>query len=192
MVATPSTMLPLGTPLPAFELPDAVSSKMVSSTKLAGKIAVVALICNHCPYVQHIRGALAGFGRECRERGVALVAISSNDVASYPQDGPGPMADEARRFGYTFPYLFDETQEVAKLFHAACTPEFYVFDAAGRLAYRGQFDDSRPNNGKPVTGVDLRNAVDALLRGEKPPADQKPSVGCSIKWKPGNAPSSTG
>jgi peroxiredoxin len=182
-------MLPLGSKLPDFSLPDAVTGKTVSSTELAGKTAVVAFICNHCPYVQHLRKELAEFGRYCRERGVAMVAISSNDAGSYPQDAPGPMAEEAKRFGYVFPYLFDDTQEVAKAFQAACTPEFYAFDASGKLAYRGQFDDSRPGNGAPVTGADLRAAVDALLAGKQPSEKQKASIGCNIKWRRGNAPS---
>ena len=188
MAATSSQMLPLGTAMPAFELADTVSGRNVSSAELAGKPAVVAFICNHCPYVQHLRSELARFGRRCEERGVAMVGISSNDAVMYPQDAPGPMAEEARQQGYVFPYLFDESQEVAKAFRAACTPEFYLFDASGRLVYRGQFDDSRPGNGKPVTGADLVRAVDAVLKGEQPSADQVPSIGCNIKWKKGNAP----
>jgi hypothetical protein len=174
--------------MPAFVLPDAVSEKDVSSAELAGKPAVVAFICNHCPYVQHLRAGLARLGGLCRERGVGMVAISSNDVAAYPQDGPGPMAEEARKSGYDFAYLFDESQEVAKAFRAACTPDFYLFDGAGKLVYRGQFDDSRPGNGKPVTGRDLEQAIDAVLGGRAPSPDQKPSIGCSIKWRAGNAP----
>jgi peroxiredoxin len=187
-MAATSQMLPLGTPIPAFTLADAVSGGNVSSAELAGKPAVVAFICNHCPYVQHLRSELARFGRDYEKRGVAVVGISSNDAATYPQDAPGPMAQEARQHGYVFPYLFDESQEVAKAFRAACTPEFYLFDPAGKLVYRGQFDDSRPGNGKPVTGADLRRAVDAVLKGELPSPDQVPSIGCSIKWKKGNAP----
>ena len=188
MAATPSQMLPLGTPMPSFSLPDAVSGKTLSASELSGKPAVIAFICNHCPFVQHIRSGLSDFGRYCKEQGAALVAISSNDVASYPQDGPGPMAEEAKRAGYVFPYLFDESQAVAKAFRAACTPDFYVFDASGKLAYRGQFDDSRPGNGKPVTGRDLRAAVDALLAGKAPSPDQQPSIGCNIKWRRGAEP----
>jgi peroxiredoxin len=187
-MAATSQMLPLGTPIPAFALDDAVSGRNVSSAELAGRAVVVAFICNHCPYVQHLRSELARFGRDYDKRGVAVVGISSNDPASHPQDGPGPMAEEARQHGYVFPYLFDESQEVAKAFRAACTPEFYLFDPAGKLVYRGQFDDSRPGNGKPVTGADLRRAVDAVLKGEQPSPDQVPSIGCSIKWKKGNAP----
>jgi hypothetical protein len=140
-------------------------------------------ICNHCPYVKHIRAGLAAFGRFCQERGVGMVAISSNDVVNYPDDGPEQMAREAKESGYVFPYLFDESQEVARAFDAACTPDLYIYDARGRLAYRGQFDDSRPKNTAPVTGADARSAVEALLAGQAPSADQKPSIGCNIKWK---------
>jgi peroxiredoxin len=190
MAATPSQMLPIGTKLPDFTLGDVVSGQMFTSSRLAGKPAVVAFICNHCPYVKHIRAELAAFGRTCAERQVGMVAVSSNDVVSYPQDGPVPMADEARQSGYVFPYLFDEDQSVAGQFRAACTPDFYLFDAAGKLVYRGQFDDSRPGNGKPVTGRDLRQALDAVLAGREPPIEnQRPSIGCNIKWKPGAEPS---
>ena len=182
-------MLELGTQLPAFALPDAVTGKSVSSGSLLGTPAsVVAFICNHCPYVIHIRDQLAEFGRWCEEGGVKMVAISSNDVATYPQDGPEAMAAEAQRVGYPFPYLYDETQAVARAFLAACTPDLYVFDAQGKLAYRGQFDDSRPGNGKPVTGRDVRQAVAALLAGKEPDPKQRPSIGCSLKWKSGEAP----
>jgi len=174
--------------MPAFNLRDAVSDRDFSSADLGGKPALVAFICNHCPYVQHLREGLARIGRLCRERGVGMVAINSNDIATYPQDGPGPMAEEARERGYEFPYLFDESQAVAKAFRAACTPDFYLFDAGGKLAYRGQFDDSRPGSGKPVTGRDLEQAIDAVVSGRAPSPDQRPSIGCSIKWKAGNAP----
>jgi peroxiredoxin len=187
-MAVPSQMLPIGTSLPPFKLPDVRTGRTYASSDLSGKPAVIAFICNHCPYVKHIRGELAAFGRECVEAGVGMVAISSNDVATYPTDGPEAMAEEARVHGYVFPYLFDEDQSVARHFHAACTPDFYLFDASARLAYRGQFDDSRPSNGKPVTGRDLRNARDAVLAGRSPSADQRPSIGCNIKWKPGNEP----
>ncbi len=192
MAATPSQMLPLGTQLPAFDLLDVVTGRTFTSSTLAGKPAVVAFICNHCPYVKHLRVELAAFGRECAEGGVGMVAISSNDVESYPQDGPGPMADEARQHEYAFPYLFDANQSVAVAFHAACTPDFFLFDASGSLTYRGQFDDSRPSNGKPVTGSDLRAARDATLAGRAPSADQRPSIGCNIKWRAGNQPDSRG
>jgi peroxiredoxin len=182
-MAVPSNMQALGTPMPTFQLPDTVSGKLVDSASLVGKPAVVMFICNHCPYVKHIRDGLAAFGRYCRERGVGMVAISSNDVVTYPADGPAAMTAEAEQAGYVFPYLFDESQAVARTFDAACTPDLYIYDARGLLAYRGQFDDSRPKNALPVTGADARAAVDALLAGAAPPADQKPSIGCSIKWK---------
>ncbi|MES1206418.1 MAG: thioredoxin family protein [Pseudomonadota bacterium] len=188
MAATPSQMLSLGTQLPEFTLTDVVTGRPFLSSTLAGRPAVVAFICNHCPYVKHIRSELAVFGIECGERGVGFVAVSSNDAEAYPQDGPGPMAEEARVFGYSFPYLFDEQQTVAQQFRAACTPDFYLFDAGGKLAYRGQFDDSRPSNGKPVTGQDLRAAVEATLSGQPPSAHQRPSIGCNIKWRRGAEP----
>ena len=187
-MAVPSQMLALGTPLPAFSLPDTVTARTVSSTELAGKPSVVIFICNHCPYVKHIRQGLADFGRSVAELGVPMVAISSNDPATYPDDAPDKMKSEAKEAGYPFPYLFDESQSVAKAFHAACTPDLYIFDAQGKLAYRGQFDDSRPKNDLPVTGTDARRAVEALLAGKSPNADQKASIGCNIKWKPGNEP----
>jgi hypothetical protein len=181
-------MLPLGTPLPHFSLLDTVSGKLVESTLLAGKPGVVIFICNHCPFVRHIREGLADFGRFCRDKGVPIVAISSNDVGTHPDDGPEKMTLEARSAGYVFPYLYDETQAVARAFDARCTPDLYIFDSAGGLAYRGQFDDSRPGNGIPVTGRDARAAVEALAIGRQPPIDQKPSIGCNIKWKPGREP----
>jgi peroxiredoxin len=184
MAATPSTMRELGAPLPAFELPDTRTGEIITDAYLRGAgPAVVAFICNHCPFVVHIRSGLVEFGRYCQEAGVRFVAISSNDVGSHPQDGPVPMAREAQRHGYTFPYLYDESQDVARAFDAACTPDFFVFDGQGKLAYRGQFDASRPSNQLPVTGADLRGAVDALLAGKAPSPEQKPSIGCNIKWK---------
>jgi peroxiredoxin len=182
-MAVPSNMRELGTLMPSFDLPDTVSGKRVSSDSLSGKPAVVLFICNHCPYVKHIRQGLADFGRMCRERGVGMVAISSNDVAQYPEDGPEAMALEAKQSGYVFPYLFDASQEVARAFDAACTPDLYIYDASGLLAYRGQFDDSRPKNNAPVDGKDARAAVEALLAGAPPSSDQRPSIGCNIKWK---------
>jgi thiol-disulfide isomerase/thioredoxin len=176
-------MLPLGHALPTFSLPDTVSGKSFGSADLAGKPSVVIFICNHCPYVKHIRSGLAEFGRWAKERGVPMLAISSNDVDNYPDDSPELMTREASEAGYVFPYLYDESQEVAKAFQAACTPDLYIFDAAGKLAYRGQFDDSRPRNELPVTGKDARTAVEALLAGGKPSEDQTPSIGCNIKWK---------
>jgi len=187
-MAVQSAMLPLGTAMPPFSLPDTVSGRVVSSSELAGKPGVVIFICNHCPYVQHLRAGLAELGRFCQEREVGMVAISSNDVATYPADSPELMKSEAASAGYAFPYLFDESQQVARAFRAACTPDLYIFDAAGKLAYRGQFDDSRPKNGLPVTGRDARAALEALLAGRSPATEQKPSIGCSIKWKPGNDP----
>jgi hypothetical protein len=181
-------MRALGTELPSFRLPDVATQELISSTTLAGRPSVIAFICNHCPFVKHIKPALADFGRYCRDNGVPMVAISSNDAESYPDDGPERMAEEVKTFGFVFPYLYDEDQSVARSFDAECTPEFFVFDAAAKLASRGQFDASRPNNGIPVTGDDLRAAVAALLEGRAPSADQKPSIGCNIKWKAGNAP----
>jgi hypothetical protein len=160
-----------------------VSGKVVSSSSLAGSVAAVAFICNHCPYVKYIQEELARFGNECHEQGVKLVAISSNDPAAYPEDGPERMAEEARRAGYAFPYLFDAEQSVARAFRAACTPEFYVFDASGKLAYRGRFDDASPKSKAAPTGKELRAAVAALRAGRKPSEDQHPSIGCSIKWR---------
>ncbi len=188
MAQTPSTMLPLGTAAPAFTLEDAVSGRTVSLADFAGRPLLVMFICNHCPFVKHVRGELAKIGREYGERGVGIVAICSNDAEKYPDDSPSKMRDEASAAGYTFPYLFDAAQDVAKRYKAACTPDFYLFDKQHRLVYRGQLDDSRPSNGIPVTGRDLRAALDAVLKGETPPADQKPSIGCNIKWKPGNEP----
>ena len=183
MVETASTMLPLGTPAPHFQLPDP-HGKRISSDNFQGAPALlVAFICNHCPYVKHIRSRFAALATEYQARGVAVVAISSNDAESFPEDGPEKMAAEIVQTGYTFPYLYDESQEVAKAYHAACTPDFFLFDRDRRLAYRGQFDDSRPKNGLPVTGADLRAALDAVLAGHSVPGDQKPSVGCNIKWK---------
>ncbi len=188
MAAVHSTMLALGTPAPDFRLPDP-SGRLVARDDFAGARALVVMfICNHCPYVQHIRDGLAAFGRDYLPRGVAIVAINANDVAAYPEDRPEKMAEEARRAGYAFPYLYDESQAVAKAYRAACTPDFFLFDGARRLAYRGQFDDSRPGSSRAVTGVDLRAAVDAVLTNVSPSAEQRPSIGCNIKWKPGAAP----
>ncbi|HEU4556540.1 MAG TPA: thioredoxin family protein [Longimicrobium sp.] len=183
-MAASSTMRQLGADLPTFELPDTRTGEKISDAYLRERgPSVVAFICNHCPFVVHVRAKLVEFGRYCQEKDVRFVAISSNDASTHPQDGPGPMAEEARRHGFTFPYLYDEAQTAARDFDAACTPDFFVFDAQGKLAYRGQFDDSRPGNQLPVTGSDLRAAVDALLAGEAPSPDQKASIGCGIKWK---------
>jgi len=189
MVLTASTMLPLGTPAPDFRLPEPATGRVVSRDDFASAPGLLVMfISNHCPYVKHIKKELASFAREYMERGLAIVAINSNDVSAYPEDSPERMAEEARRFGYPFPYLFDETQEVARAYRAACTPDFFLFDRERRLCYRGQFDDSRPGNGLPVTGADLRAAADAVLAGRPVPGNQKPSLGCNIKWKPGNEP----
>ena len=186
MVETLSTMLPLGTKAPHFRLPDP-SGKLVSSDELSKAPALlVVFLCNHCPYVKHIQAGFAEFANEYQKRGAAIVAINSNDTEAYPDDRPEKMAEEAQKAGYTFPYLVDETQSVAQAYHAACTPDFFLFDRDGRLVYRGQFDDSRPKNGRPVTGADLRAAMDAVLAGRPVPADQRPSAGCNIKWKAGN------
>ena len=182
-------MLPWGTPAPDFRLPDASSGRTFALGDFAkNPVLVVMFICNHCPYVQHLRAGLAGFGRDYQPKGVGVVAISANNAADYPEDGPAKMKAEAKAAGYTFPYLYDETQAVARAYRAACTPDLYVFDRHRKLAYRGQFDDSRPGNGLEVTGADLRAACDAVLAGRAPAADQKPSMGCNIKWKPGNEP----
>jgi peroxiredoxin len=191
MAATASTMLPLGTTLPAFRLPD-LDGNVVSSDDVRGAAALlVAFICPHCPFVRHLRDEFARFASEYRPRGLRVVAINSNDAAVVPQDGVDGMREEARSAGYSFPYLVDERQEVAKAFRAACTPDLFLFDAAGALVYRGQFDDSRPGNHIPVTGSDLRAAADAVLAGKPVPGTQKPSIGCNIKWKPGNQPQYT-
>ena len=189
MVAVNSTMLPLGTVAPDFRLRDAVSGQTFSPRDFKNAAAfLVVFMCNHCPFVKHIRSELARLAKDYQPRGLAMVGISSNDVQNYPADGPEKMAAEARAAGYSFPYLYDETQEAAKAYRAACTPDIYLFDKDQRLAYRGQLDDSRPGNGIPVTGKDLRTAIDAVLGGKSAPATQKPSIGCNIKWKPGNEP----
>lgn len=188
MVKTASTMLPLGTTAPPFSLPN-VDGKTVSLADFKSpKGLVVIFMCNHCPFVKHLRTALAAFGRACQTRGVSVVAISSNDVASHPDDSPAKMVEEHRSAGYTFPYLYDATQSVATAYKAACTPDFYLFDSDLALVYRGQFDSSRPSNGQPATGADLQAAIDALLAGQPPLQTQRPSIGCNIKWIPGNEP----
>jgi len=189
MALTPSTMLELGTPAPDFRLPDATSGRTVARDDLADAPALlVAFLCNHCPYVKHIREGLARFARDTEGHGLAMVAVSANDVSTHPDDAPEKMAEEAKAQGYVFPYLYDESQEVAKAYRAACTPDFFLFDRDRRLVYRGQFDDSRPGNDEPVTGKDLRAAVDAVLAGEPVPTEQRPSLGCNIKWKAGQEP----
>lgn len=184
MALTPSNMLPLGTPAPAFTLLDSVSREEKSWADIRGKAGtVVMFICNHCPYVKHIEAELPRLARDYMARDLGFVAISSNDAQSYPEDGPAAMAANAQRLGYPFPYLYDAEQTVAQAFDAACTPEFYLFDARDELVYRGQLDGSRPGNDSPVNGADLRAAIDALLAGQPPLNDQQPSVGCNIKWK---------
>jgi peroxiredoxin len=185
---TASTMLPLGTPAPDFRLPDPEGRTVSLDDFQQASALLVAFICNHCPYVQHIRRGLAAFAREYQAKGLAIVGINSNDAGEYPEDGPQKMVDEVKAAGYVFPYLYDETQAVAKAYRAACTPDLFLFDRSRALVYRGQFDDSRPGNGVPVTGKDLRAAADAALAGRPIPAAQKPSMGCNIKWKAGNEP----
>lgn len=185
MAETPSSMLPLGTALPSLPLADPASGGPVDPGDLARgkKGLLVAVICNHCPYVKHVRGALVRLAHAALDRGLAVVAVNSNDAEAYPEDGPAEMAKLARAEGWRFPYLFDASQEAARALHAACTPDLFLFDAGLRLAYRGQFDDSRPGNGKPVTGASLQAAIDAVVEGRAPSPDQRPSVGCSIKWR---------
>jgi len=181
-------MLPLGTPAPDFQLPDP-SGKTVALSGLKDKPALLVIfMCNHCPYVKHIRAGLAQLANDYQPRGVGIVGISSNDAKNYPDDSPAKMAEEAKSAGYSFPYLYDESQAVAKAYRAACTPDFFLFDRGRRLVYRGQFDASRPGNGITVTGKDIRVALDAVLAGKPPSALQSPSMGCNIKWKQGNEP----
>lgn len=188
MVRTPSTMLPLGTAAPDFSLMN-VDGQTVSLSDFDDAPALLVIfMCNHCPFVIHVADQLAQLTQEYMQKGVAVVGISSNDVANYPADSPEQMVAEAEQRGYAFPYLYDETQDVAKAYRAACTPDFYVFDADKKLVYRGQMDSSRPDSGIPVTGEDLRAALDAVLAGNAPPEDQTPSLGCNIKWKPGGEP----
>ncbi len=188
MVQTASTMLPLGTVAPDFSLPDAAGKKVSLSGFADAPALVVIFMCNHCPYVKHVADGLARLAAEYQKRGVAVVGINSNDVAAFPDDSPANMAKEAKLRGYSFPYLYDATQAVAKAYRAACTPDFYVFDRQRKLVYRGQMDSSRPGGGVPVSGADLRAALDAVLAGKPVPAEQRASLGCNIKWKPGNEP----
>jgi peroxiredoxin len=188
MVMTASTMLPLGTLAPDFFLPDP-KGKLVSLADFGDAPALlVVFMCNHCPFVKHILYQMVELFKEYQARGAAVVGINSNDVVSYPEDRPELMAQLAKEAGFTFPYLYDETQEVAKAYRAACTPDFFLFDKKGKLVYRGQMDDSRPGNNVPVTGTDLRAALDAVFEAKQVPQEQKPSMGCNIKWKPGNVP----
>ena len=188
-MARQSRMLALGTPAPAFALPDSAGGKTVALADFADAPALlVAFICNHCPYVKHLLDGFVAFARDFGPRGLAIVAISSNDAAAYPADGPQEMHRTAALKGFTFPYLYDETQQVARAYEAICTPDFFLFDRQRRLAYRGQFDPSRPGSAVAVTGKDLRAAAEALLQGQPVPSPQIPSVGCSLKWKPGQQP----
>lgn len=189
MVKRPSTMQELGTPAPDFELRDVVTGDTVRRDDFeANQALLVMFICRHCPYVQHIKEELAQLGKDYEDRDIGIVAISSNDPDQYPDDAPDALKEMAEDLDFRFPFCFDEDQEVARAYRAACTPDFFLYNADRELVYRGQFDDSRPGNDEPVTGEDLRNAIDAVLAGEMPDTDQKPSAGCNIKWKPGNEP----
>lgn len=181
-MAESSTMLALGTNLPQFSLTDVVSGNTVSSADFSGKPLLAMFICRHCPYVKHVQDELAKIGKDYAGK-IGVVAISSNDIAAYPEDAPQSLKEQAEEVGFSFPYLYDESQDVAKSFSAACTPDLFLFDSDGKLVYRGQLDDSRLGNGVPVTGKDLRSAIDAILSGQSVSGDQKPSIGCSIKWK---------
>ncbi len=192
MAQTPSTMLPLGTHAPDFSLKELGGQPVTLRSFADAPALLVMFICNHCPFVKHVRDELARLGRDYQARGVGVVAISANDAEQKPEDSPERMREEARAAGYTFPYLHDETQEVAKAYRAACTPDFFLFDGDRKLVYRGQLDGSRPGNDVPVTGVDLRTALDAVLAGEEVPRNQTPSIGCNIKWRPGNEPDYAG
>ncbi len=188
MAETPSTMLPLGTRLPGFSLTDAVSGRTVTDEDFGDRQALLVMfLSNHCPFVRHVVPEIGRIARDYADRGVGLVAVNANDIARYPDDAPAHMKELARREGWEFPFLFDDTQEVAKAFRAACTPDFFLFDGEGDLVYRGQLDGSRPGRGEP-TGQDLRAALDAVLEGVPVPGEQRPSVGCNIKWRPGNEP----
>lgn len=184
MALTPSTMAPLGMAAPDFHLPDVVSGKTVSLADFSGRDALLVMfICRHCPYVVHVQAELSRLGRSYQTRNVGVLAVSANDAAAYPDDSPKELQRQAAEQSFVFPYLYDESQSVARAFGAACTPDFFLFDKSLRLVYRGQLDDSRPGNGKPVTGRDLRAALDALLSGRPVPTGQRPSAGCNIKWK---------
>lgn len=183
MAVTPSTMIALGSKAPVFSLPDVVSGKTVSLYELSAKATVIMFICNHCPFVKHVNAELVRMANDYIPKGISFIAISSNDVINFPEDSPEKMKQNAKEFGFCFPYLYDGSQEVAKAYNAACTPDFFIYDKDLKLAYRGQLDDSRPSNGLPVTGKDMREALDLLLCGKDIPAEQKPSIGCNIKWK---------
>jgi peroxiredoxin len=184
MARTPSTMIDLGTKAPDFVLPDTVSGKNISLNDIKGKKAtVIMFICNHCPFVKHINDELVRLGNDYTSKGIGFAAISANDAVNYPQDGPDKMKEAAIELKYPFPYLYDESQQVAKAYDAACTPDFFVYDQHQHLVYRGQLDDSRPGNDIPVTGEDIREALDCLLNGKPVPSVQRPSIGCNIKWR---------
>jgi peroxiredoxin len=189
MVMVESTMLSLGTQAPDFSLPDVVSGDTITLATFADRQGLLVMfICVHCPFVKHVQDELARIGKDYGPKGLGIVAISANSLETHPQDGPEHLKTQAQDLGFNFPYCFDETQDTAKRYTAACTPDFFVFDQDQKLAYRGQLDDSRPSNGVPVTGKDLRAALDAVLAATPPDAEQKPSVGCNIKWTPGNEP----
>ena len=193
MALTPSTMVALGTRAPDFTLPDVISGRTISLGTFSSKKALLVMfLCRHCPYVQHVKKELARIGTDYAGKNLSMVAISSNDAVNYPEDRPESLKEMAEELGFSFPFCYDEDQEVAKAYAAACTPDFFLFDCDRKLTYRGQLDDSRPGNGRPVTGRDLRAAMDAVLAGRKVPPDQKPSVGCNLKWKPGNQPARGG
>jgi thiol-disulfide isomerase/thioredoxin len=184
MARTPSVMTPLGKKASDFTLPDTVSGKDLSLQALKGQTAtVIMFICNHCPFVKHVNPQLVKLANDYKDKGISFIAISSNDVAGYPQDGPEQMKLVATQLQYPFPYLYDASQDVAKAYEAACTPDFFIFDSSLSLVYRGQLDDSRPGNDKPVTGADIRHALDQLIAGKPVTADQRPSIGCNIKWR---------
>jgi peroxiredoxin len=189
MALTPSVMRELGSAAPDFSLP-ATDGRTVRLADFAGKPLLMMFICNHCPYVKHLRSHLAGLAKEYQQKGLAIVGINANDSVTHPDDSAAKMVEEVRNIGYTFPYLHDETQQVARAYKAACTPDFFLYDRQHKLVYRGQYDVSRPENGKPITGSDLSAAMDAVLAGKPVTTDQKPSIGCNIKWKPGNEPRS--
>ncbi|MBD1937614.1 thioredoxin family protein [Microcoleus sp. FACHB-68] len=189
MALTPSTMLALKTQAPDFHLPDVVSGQTISLATFAGKKALLVMfICRHCPFVKHVQAELAQIGKDYSGKNVGILAISANNAATHPEDAPDKLKTMAQELGFTFPYGYDASQETAKAYTAACTPDFFVFDANRQLIYRGQLDDSRPSNGLPVTGKDLRSALDAVLADQPVNPEQKPSIGCNIKWKPGNEP----
>lgn len=189
MALKESTMLALGTPMPDFALPDVQSQEIIRPETFQDKPALLVMfICRHCPYVVHVQEELTRLGRDYQAKGLGILGISSNDASGYPADAPSRLKDMAEQLGWQFPYCYDETQAVAKAFTAACTPDFFVFDRQRHLVYRGQLDNSRPGNGKPVTGQNLREALDAVLAGQPVPGQQRPSAGCNIKWKPGNEP----